>query len=410
MSIAILFSFLYFTFFFKPKNLAMGKKLLFSFSVLLMSSYFLLCQEIVIDYFQANPNEPIFKISKILKNESNKFSFKLTSMDETANEIYLPEKEFFSTKTNHQLFTKAYVEDKDGLTNVILKSYTISKNTLLKKNEVPLIHPYVGILPLKSIDGIIITDEFELVGNEIMIFDNALSKKLTYKPYGEKNFMYSRFDFQDEYVAFVFFPIIEKDSSKLVLVNANSGEILTEKYLNFPSHSISDIKIVGEYLMFKQYAGVAYTQMLYCSDKFGNFIWSKVLENDYIFRVKIGTKSIANILNDSSSLLIDPSSGVILNKLDFNKKFNIIENEKIQILDAVPDELNENIYLSFRISDSRNSGYQKQSIVKMPSNLSDFQIILEKFLPIDETLSISLNGSRLMVQNIDNKLIYQHEK
>lgn len=388
----------------------MVSKISFSFSMILLIGSFLHAQEVVIDYFQANPKESLFKISKVSINEGNKPLLKLTSIAEQAKEIYFPANEFFTTKSKNLLFTKAYEEDKDGMEKVVLKSYTVTNSTLLKNQELKLRNPYIGIFPLFSIDGIIITDEFEALGQEIMIFDKNLSKKLSYRPYGDKSFEYSIFDLKDENAAFLFFPVNIDDATKFVLINAKTGNLLTERYINFPKYSISDLKIVGEFFIVKKYEGIDYTQILTCFDKLGNIIWTKVLENDFLLDVKIGAKTYAFIINSSSSYMIDILTGDILVEKELNQMFNISGKEKLKVLEAASDELSENIYLSVRISNSMNLGYQKHIIVKIATDSSKFSVLFEKLLPLDETLRISLNGSNLLVHNFDNNLLFQHEK
>jgi len=388
----------------------MFSRLSFSFVVIMLISPFLHAQEVTIDYFQANPNESILKISKISINGANKSLFKLTSVADNTKEIYFPANEFFTTKTKNLLFTKAYEEDKDGLEKSVLKSYTISNNSLLKRHELILREPYLGIFPLFSIDGVMITDEFEALGQEIMIFDKNLSKKLSYSPYGDNGFEYSIFDLKDENAAFLFFPVNNDDATKFVFINAKTGNLLTVRDINFPKHSISDLKIIGEFILVKRYEGINYTQMLTCFDISGNIIWTKVLENDFILDIKIGGKTYAYIINSTSAYLIDISSGDILVEKDFNHLLNISGNEQLKVLEAVTDELNENIYLSVRILDSMNLGNQKHKIVKLTSDLYKFSVLFDKLLPLDNTLRLSLNGSNLLIHNSDNKLLFQHEK
>ena len=321
--------------------------------------------------------------------------------------ISLQKGEVYIGDAKNVFYTNASTLHADGSTELFLNSYTINSGSITKNNSLKL--EDVGYEYFLSRDNanILVSDEFEGLGYEVTLYSPNLQKMLSYRPFADIGFRSSIKDVKGENAAFVFFPTDRQLQPKLVLIDTRSGKLKFEKSLSADETDITNLTLIGDYMVTSQHQNPSKQELL-CYDSKGNLLWRKQQSVYALEAFKEGSKWLAFVMDKDDYWFINLENGDVNNKrslkeiippgqLDRNLSIDIISNSNASSINLLVSKKNVDQTAKyqheiFTIRDSKAAFLKRKTI---QSN--------------DEFLSFINLNSKTLVNNSANQIIYDYE-
>jgi hypothetical protein len=360
-------------------------------------------------YLQKSPNTPFVTISQASskQNAETQFELQYKSSGNTTERISFPKEEHYIADAQEILFTGTIKLNAAGNEDKYLKSYDWTDNKLRLIGTLKLPAFDYLFYPIKDHKNILMSDEWEGLGHEVALYNSTLNKISTYRPFGERGFKQSLSHFKGDKAAFIFYPVEAQSTSKLVLLNTDSGKIEFEKDIYSNDTKITSITLISNFIFLTQHIKPAEQELL-CFNSAGTLLWKKM---EYVYALeafKENNESLAFAMDKENYWFINPETGMNSQKQPLKEMIpiqkwgdqvwvDVTSNYKSTAVTLLVSKKGEN-----KASDYTHEVYIINSTQSKPISQQTIQ-------SSSEVLSFTKLFSTILINDSNNQILYQYE-
>lgn len=367
-------------------------------------------QTTVLKYLREKPGGALIRLLQVQKKntlpgkeQQAEYQYEL---DAGGKRISFQKNEYCIGNSRDVIYSIISNTDSDGNLQKKMYSYHLENATLKKIGSIDMPNYEYGFYPTSGSRNILVSDESEGLGYELVLYDPQLSTLAQYRPFGEKGFSHSINCSGENNMVFVFYPLDKTSDPKMVSIDLKSGKVIFELRLAEDNQTISDISMIGDYILVRRHREVI-NQELLCYNRNGSMLWKK---NEYVYAMAgmlENNQWYALTLNNDSYWFINIETGE--NTAKYPISYFIKSNH---ITDKTLIDLSENyrangISLVVTRKDEQGPGFLHELFsVKNTRG----KVIKEKALKSgSEVIYFTRLFSTTIINNSNNQIIYSYE-
>jgi hypothetical protein len=214
----------------------------------------------------------------------------------------LPSGESYEDATGEFILTSK-TKEVAGITQKSLQTYTLQDGTLKPKAKIS-IDELQSYRLLGSKGNILISDEFEGLGYEVNVYSPELQKLASYSPFGKAGFSSTLSYINESRSVYIFFPAEKQPGSKMVLMDTNTGRVVSETSLK---GNITNVVLAGDKILVQE--KITGTNQLIGYDDQGKEAWRLQQTADALLPIKTGGRQQAFVMDGEAYRFIDVLTG-----------------------------------------------------------------------------------------------------